>query len=235
MALAAEGQSSVIAGPYRASWNGLDLGQITPDGYELTWQNSSYAINSDMTGEGTITDQIYNGTTCQISFTLQHWNAYGVEKLLWWMGEAANITYKFGHIAGLGRRHFDSARPLILESCFFNGTLLSAANPDIDPLEITFGKTLLSNAKAVSFLLATKPRYIPVTLDVMPYTVGGTSGSEVLLRPTSCDGFRFWDCVRNPNQPSVPGNSAALSTATGVAPGNLDDVLFDTETYTPPV
>ena len=219
MAIAAEGQSSIIAGPYNASWNGLDLGQITPDGYELTWQNSSYAINSDMTGEGTITDSIYNGTSCQLSFTLQHWNAYGVEQLIWWMGnQGAPADYLFGHITGVGMRHWDAAKPLVMESCFFDGTsTISAANPEIDPLEITFGKTLLSNAKAVSFLMASKPRFIPVTLDIFPYTVEDVASTPTILRPTSCGAMRFWDSIRNPNQPS--SDAATIATAVTALPG----------------
>ena len=224
MAIPAEGQSSVIAGPYLASWNGLPLGQITPDGYELTWQNSSYAINSDMTGEGTITDQIYNGTSVQISFTLQHWNAYGVEQLIWWMGnQGAAADYKFGRISGLGMRHWDAAKVLLLESCLLGdtgtigGTAGTAsipavpANINIDPLDIAFPKALLSNSKAISFLLATKPRYIPVTLDIFPYSVPQTIADiDDVSRVTGCGDMRFWEATRNPNQPH-PGTAEATA------------------------
>lgn len=220
----AEGQSSVVAGPYLASWNGLALGQITTDGYELSWQNSSYAVTSDMTGEGTVTDQIYNGTSVQISFTLQHWNAYGVEALVWWMGMGGAYKYKFGHVAGMGMRHWDAAKALLLESCLLgtSGTMGGAAGTsskaelavasNIDPLDIVFPKALLSNARAVSFLLSSRPRYIPITLDIFPYSVVTQNEIE---RVSGCTGMRFWEATRNPKQPH-PGTSA-FNTAIGPA------------------
>jgi hypothetical protein len=219
MPILAAGESSVVAGAYKASWNGLDIGDITPDGYELSWQPASFDIYSDAYGEATKLDSIYQGMSLSLSFTIQHWNARAVEQIIWWMGNQGDPAgYKFGTVGGAGLRHWDAAKPLLLESCALDdmGALpATAANQTIDPLDITFPKALLSNDQAVRMLMAgSRPRYIPITMEIFP--VAPTESGETYLdpadasRPAGCSDIVFFDATRNAIQPTPDAIAAEV-------------------------
>lgn len=201
MALAA-GASSVVSGPYLATWDALDLGHVTPDGFEIITNTTAYDIAADITGEGTIIDQILSGVSIMVRFTLEHWNAQGVEAMLWWFGEQA-AGYKWGKINGPGLRFFDAARPLVLTACHSSMGALVADGPNqtIDPIDITFPKAILKGNEETRLLLASRPRFIPVTLQIFPvdsaqYVLAESEAARV----DNCQDMLFWDATRNPDQ-----------------------------------
>lgn len=195
------GLSSVIAGPYIGLWNGLEIGHVTEEGMMLRPRQQALPIVADITGEGTVIDKINVGVSVQISFTLEHWNAQAMESLIWWFGNAVPASYTFGKTDGVGQRHFDHAKPLVLTACHsVGGATASPANPTIDPLDLTAPRTLLSDGQDLQVLLATRPRYIPMVLDVFPVDSSWSPASpEVASRPVSCSNFIYFDCTRNPD------------------------------------
>jgi hypothetical protein len=209
----APGKSSVVSGPYVATYNGMEIGQITPDGYELSWQNQGFEIRSDMFGEGTKLDEIYQGTSARITFTIQHWNAQAIEAMIWWMGNLTDHeNFQFGHIKTVGASQWDQAKVLVLESCFSSelefplgdSTVLgdNVPNNKIDPLDITFPKTLLANGEAVRFLMSSRPRFIPITLDIYPVAPLVNNDYYDVARPSACSSLVYWEATRNPKQPT---------------------------------
>lgn len=192
------GESSIIAGAYKATWNGLDLGLVTTDGYQLRYRNTSIPITSDITGESII-DEIYTGTQPTITMTLQHWNAQGLEALIWWMGTQAGFAdYSFGKTNGVGLKGWDAAKPLILQACHVSGgdtPTVSDANPTIDPYSITFFKTLLASNLDLQVVFSHQPRFVTVTLNIFPVSI--TTPNDPPTRVQSCNEIWFWDAVRN--------------------------------------
>lgn len=201
MALAAN-ESSVVSGPYLATWDALDLGHITVDGFNLNYSTSAYDITADITGEGTNIDSIFSGLSATVSFTLEHWNAPAVEAMLWWFGEQSGDDYAWGTINGPGLRMFDAARPLVLTACHSAAGALIANGPNqtIDPLNITFPRAILQGNSETSLLLATKPRFIPVTLTVFPVNPPEQGASGLPLRVRDCTQMMYWSATRNPDQ-----------------------------------
>lgn len=198
---AAPGLSSSIVGPYRGTWDGLDLG-LTSDGFRIFHTNTGREITSDMFGDGTVLDRIYTGTTVTLSFTLIHWNAQAVEPMMWWMGNSA--VYDWGKVDKIGVKQFDRARPLVLTSCFgpTAGVIQNSMNPTADPVTITFPKTLMRpNAQIESLLSGTQPRLLDIVLDVYPIN-GAVSLNDVndsdALRPSECGNLRYFFATRNP-------------------------------------
>jgi len=194
---AANGQSSVVAGSYLATWNGLDLGLVAVGGYTLRYRNSSIPITADISGEAKI-DGIYTGTRPSISMVLQNWNAQAIEPLIWWMGTQRSgfAGYEFGKTNGVGLKEFDAAKPLVLTACHQSGGNATAANPTIDPLSITFFKTLLAPDTDVDIIFSHQPRFLPLTLDIMACSVAGSS-NPIISRVNNCGDISFWSAIRN--------------------------------------
>jgi hypothetical protein len=129
-----------------------------------------------------------------ITVTLQNWNAQAIEPMIWWHGASDRANYKWGLSDGVGQRHWDAAKPLILRACHSTGfvqtpdpnaststpttqtntditswsTAAAAANPTIDPLDIVFPKTLLKKDSQLDILFSFRPRFLTLTLDVFP-------------------------------------------------------------------
>jgi hypothetical protein len=193
---APNGQSSIVAGSYLATWNGLDLGLVAVGGYTLRYRNSSIPITADIAGESKI-DGIYTGTRPSISMVLNNWNAAAVEPLIWWVGtQNGYVNYEFGKTNGVGLKEFDAAKPLVLTACHQSGGSATEANPTIDPLSITFFKTLLSPDTDVDIIFSHQPRFLSLTLDIMAVSVTG-SEQPVISRVNNCGAISFWSALRN--------------------------------------
>jgi hypothetical protein len=197
------GFSSVVAGAYRSAWNGYDMGLITGEGFQLRYRNTAIPITADITGE-TIVDMIHTGTLPTITMTLMNWNAQAIEPLSWWMGFGDGIAgYEWGVTDGVGQKAFDFAKPLVLTACHYQegesaGPL--AANPTIDPLSMTIYKTIPAPDQDIEVLLSHKPRFITLTLQILPVTlISGESPNDppTVTRASSCDKLRFWTSIRN--------------------------------------
>ena len=216
------GKSTVIAGSYRALWNDLDIG-LTMDGFTLTQVNTGIDITADITGE-TVIDTIYSGTSLQVSMTLENWNAQAMEPMIWWRGANNRAAYEWGLTDGVGQRHWDAAAPLILYACQGEGfavtpspanpsiddvdttitpsTGANAANPNIDPLDIVFPKTLLQKDSNLDIRFSFEPRFISLTLDVFPISNGydGTDWDEaapdLVDRVSDCSKIRYFSATR---------------------------------------
>lgn len=190
------GQSSVVAGSYRATWNGLDLGLVTTDGYQLRYRNSSIPITADIAGESEI-DAIYTGTQPTVTMTLENWNAAAIEAMTWWMGTQAGFAnYIWGVTNGVGLKEFDAAKPLVLVACHNNMGVAAASNPTIDPLAITFFRTILAPDQDLEILLSHRPRFITVTLKVFAVNIEG-SENPVVSRVSNCGNIAYWVALRN--------------------------------------
>lgn len=216
------GKSTVIAGSYRALWNDLDIG-LTMDGFTLTQVNTGIDITADITGE-TVIDTIYSGTSLQISMTLENWNAQAMEPMIWWMGANDRNTYEWGVTDGVGQRHWDAAAPLILYACQGYGfavdpspaditvadvdTLITPtvgakpSNPNIDPLDIVFPKTLLQKDSNLDIKFSFEPRFISLTLDVFPIsnnydgTLWSPDAPDSVDRVSDCSKIRYFTATR---------------------------------------
>lgn len=197
------GMSSVISGAYRSTWGGWDLGLISTDGQQLRVRNTSIPITADITGD-TVVDMIHTGTLPTITMTLQNWNAQAVEPLTWWMGFGDGIAaYEWGVTDGVGQKMFDYAKPLVLTACHYQTGEVSgplASNSTIDPLSVTFYKTILAPDNDIETLFSHRPRFVTVTLQILPVTlIEGESPNDppVVTRASSCDKMRFWTSIRN--------------------------------------
>lgn len=207
------GLSTVVSGAYRALWDDLDIG-LTLDGYTLRQNNSGIPITADITGD-TIIDTIYSGTILTLTMTLENWNAQAIEPMIWWHGAADRANYEWGLSDGVGQRYWDAAKPLILYACqstgfeitpdpadpenpqqtvIQNATGATAANPNIDPLDIVFFKTILKSDIDLDILFSFRPRFLTVTLDVYPVS---NSFNGTALDPTAPDQVeRINDCTK---------------------------------------
>jgi hypothetical protein len=230
--VAARGKSTVVSGSYRAYWDDLEIGQVL-DGFVLRQTNSGIDITSDATGD-TITDTIYSGTTYTVSFTLQNWNAQAVEPMISWFGAEPRADYEWGLSNGVGQRHWDAAAPLILVACHAEGwgivpsvttnemddpdvnTTLDrtmtakASNPNIDPLDIVFPKTLLKKDVDIDILFSFRPRYLTITLDVFPIANTDDAGSafkplepDKVARVSDCSKIRYFSATRGQGPQTV--------------------------------
>lgn len=195
---AASGQSSVIAGTYLATWNGLDMGLVAVGGYTLRHRNSSIPITADIAGETKI-DGIYAGTRCSISMVLNNWNAAAIEAMTWWIGTQANgfSGYAWGQTDGVGMKEFDAAKPLVLTACHQSMGVATPANPTIDPISITFFKTLLSPDTDVDHIFSFQPRLLSLTMDILACSVSGTAPNLTVARVNNCGAISFWSALRN--------------------------------------
>ena len=225
------GMSQIITGGYRALWDDLDVG-LTLDGFRLLNQTTGEDITSDITGDIPV-DGIHTGVTVQVVMTLQHWNAKAIEPMIWWHGNSNPASYEWGLTDGVGQRLWDNAKPLILYSCQGTGfsitpnnpnpeapanttitpsTGAASLNPNIDPLDIVFFKTLLAPNTNIDLLFSsTAPRYVPITLNVFPVsnTINGLpldpNSPDSVERITDCDKFRFFSATRGtPPAPPAP-------------------------------
>lgn len=219
---APNGKSTVVSGPYRALWDDFDMG-LTLDGYTLRKSNSGIDITADVAGD-TVLDTIYAGTVMTITVTLENWNAQAIEPLIWWHGNNDRANYEWGLSDGVGQRHWDKARPLILYACHHQGfavdttpadpdvpdvptnitrsTGAAAANPNIDPLDIVFPKTLLRKDNDIDVIFSFRPRFITLTLDVFPISNVYEEGAWDPLAPdnvervTDCSAIRYFAATR---------------------------------------
>lgn len=201
-------QSSVVAGAYRATWGGLDIGLVDMNGFDLRYGSSSIDIQSDITGE-TVTDSIHTGIRPTITMTLQHWNAQAVEAMTWWFGTLRGFDdYQWGETDGVGLNEWEAAQPLILTACHVADGVASQANPTIDPLSIIIYKTILQSDADISIALSHRPRFITVPLKIMPVNVDGSVWPNVTVsRVSSCGSITYWNALRNVvAQPSRPPN-----------------------------
>lgn len=224
------GLSTVVSGAYRALWDDLDIG-LTLDGYTLRQTNSGIDITADITGD-TILDTIYSGTILTITMTLENWNAQAIEPMIWWHGASTRSAYEWGLSDGVGQRHWDAARPLILYACqstgfsltqpanpdpdtpdatvFQHASAAEASNPTIDPLDIVFPKTLLKKDTDLDILFSFRPRYLTLTLDVFPISnmFDGTAFDETapdsVERVNDCSKIRYFAATRGQG-PTTPG------------------------------
>lgn len=207
------GLSTVVSGAYRALWDDLDIG-LTLDGYSLRQTNTGIDITADITGE-TVIDTIYSGTILTLTMTLENWNAQAIEPMIWWHGASDRPNYEWGLSDGVGQRHWDAAKPLILYACqstgfsitpdpadpeapadtvIQNATAATAANPTIDPLDIVFPKTLLKKDVDLDINFSFQPRYLTLTLDVFPIS---NSFNGTAFDPTAPDQVeRINDCTK---------------------------------------
>ncbi len=201
------GRSSVVAGAYRSTWNGLDLGLVSVDGHQLRIRTTAIPITADITGE-TIVDMIHTGVLPTMTMTLQNWNAQAIESLIWWHGTGRGLgAYKWGSSDGVGLKMFDFAKPLVLTACHSSAGAATPSNPTIDPISMTFYKTILAPDQDIEVLLSHRPRFLTVTLQILPVTIVTTTveGSPVTTytRASGCDQTDFWTCVRNVAAPLV--------------------------------
>lgn len=223
------GLSTVVAGAYRALWDDLDIG-LTVDGYTLRQTNTGIDITADITGD-TVIDTIYSGTILTLTMTLENWNAQAIEPMIWWHGASNRATYEWGLSDGVGQRHWDAARPLILYGCqttgfsiipnpgdpeapaattITNATAATAANPTLDPLDIVFPKTLLKKDVDLDVLFSFQPRYLTLTLDVFPIsnTAGGTAwdptAPDTAERLNDCTKIRYFAATRGQGPTAGP-------------------------------
>lgn len=205
---AAAGLSQVIAGAYTAVWNGLDIGQVTTDGYKMRYRTGGYDITADTTGEGTVVDSIYNGLSMTIDFVAEHWNAQAIEQLLWWFGNTG-ASYSWGRTDGVGMRMFDAAKPLVLTACHIDGTGLDAlpSNPYIDPLDITWPRAILAPNQDIEFLMSTKPRFLPISVMVFPVDTGFSPATPTTSeRVSNCSNMIYFVSTRNPQMATLATN-----------------------------
>lgn len=227
--IANHGEGTVVVGAYHALWDDLDVGS-TVDGFTVNSATTAIPITSDSTGT-TIVDEIHTGLNMTISMVLQHWNAQAIEPMIWWHGNSRPVDYEWGTTDGVGQSRWAAAKPLILYACdavgFANSvgeldagdipqdaattitrpTGASVRNPFIDPLDMIFYKTILRKDENLEIILANRPRYLPITLEVMP--VKRLTGTDFTpntpdneLRPNGCGRMAFFNATRGAS-PSV--------------------------------
>ena len=159
----------VISGPYTATWNALNLGH-TLDGFRWTQRTQAIDINADVFGPGTIIDSLFAGASMQVSFTLENYTAAAVDTLInWWTAAEA------------GDKRWALAQPLILTSC---GTAT--------PASVTFHKALLAAGQDVEILLAHRPRFIPIVMDIFPIDAASYASDSSLVRVQNCSAIKFY-------------------------------------------
>jgi len=190
------GLSSVVAGSYRATWGGLDLGTVSNQGINLRYRNSSIPITADVSGELEV-DRINSGTSATVTLVLQDWNAQGLEAMIWWMATLNGFaSYSWGNVQSVGAKEWAAAKPLMLTACHANGSNASAVNPTIDPLSITFFKTLIAPDTDIDVLFSFRPRFVTVTLTIFPVQQV-SSPNDPILKVTGCSGISLWSAIRN--------------------------------------
>ena len=191
---AAPGLSSVVAGSYRATWAGLDLGTVSNQGINLRYRNSSIPVTADIAGELEV-DRINSGTTATITMVLQDWNAQGLEAMIWWMGTLKGFAgYNWGDVQSVGAKEWAVAKPLVLTACHVVGGAPAASNPTIDPLSITFFKTIIAPDSDIDVLFSFRPRFVTVTLTIFPVQLG--SGGTI-NKVTGCGDISLWTAIRS--------------------------------------
>jgi hypothetical protein len=213
---AAPGKSTVVHGAYQGLWNDLDIG-LTLDGFTMRPRTSGIDITADVGGE-TVLETLYSGMNLSVQVTLENWNAEAIDHIIWWHGNSDPATYEWGLVDGVGQSMWDAAKPLILYSCDAVGfssadvtgdttitpsTGANTSNPFIDPLDIVFPKTILRKDEELEIALSYRPRFITLTLDVLPIsnlfnaTDWDPTAPDDVERVNACGQIRYFAATRS--------------------------------------
>lgn len=160
----------VVAGPYSATWNALSLGN-TIQGFEKSYSMGARPIQFDAVGE-TPVDMLVNRMIMTVDFILAEADVAAISTITWpWHATR-------GRFPRSGTSLFTYAKPLVLTAC-----------DTINPLTITFFKTILAPDFQERIRYSHMERYIPIQLYVFPIK----QGSEALpLQPTGCNDISFF-------------------------------------------
>lgn len=205
------GKSQVVSGAYKSLYEGLDMG-LSRDGFTLNTRVMGEDIRADIAGDAII-DSLWQGLEMSVSFTLNNWNAEAVQHLLWWFGDTQDVTDpdipvrvrgRWGSTQRVGLSAWDYAKPLELISCALAGDpdYVNIDDDDtynrlatISPEAIIFPKALLRKDENYSLLFSSKPRYVTLTLDIMPVNFIETPATIIAgeyTRLTSCNRMTYF-------------------------------------------
>lgn len=163
-----------IAGPYSATFGGKALGKVQ-DGFRLTFTNDIAPIVGDNVA-GSIQDGIYRGGNCFISAILSEWNAAAVRSVVW------PYHATFGSMGLLGRRLRMFGDVLVLTKM---GEQSGQGATNAVPRTLTANVAVLAPGFPLEVLLSSRPRFIPIRLQLLPYSLGGTGNSNLAWFQTS--------------------------------------------------
>lgn len=158
-----------ISGPYKATFDGKNLGKVQ-DGFRLVFTSSAHPVrgnNLAMTEQ----DAIYQGGSCFLSFILSEYNAPAVEKLIWPFDE------KLGFLGKLGRRFFKFSKRILLERIDPDKNSQDKKT-NASPKQLWANKAVLAPGFPLELLLASRPRVVPIRLQLFPYDPAESPGDD---------------------------------------------------------
>lgn len=161
---------TLIAGPYTASYNSVDVG-FTLDGFRYSQEYSGEMINqSDLFGDMLI-DIIYRGGNAKMSYTSRSYKAGSVTPFWPW----GALGVMFTSAAPIARKARDVAAAFVMTS---TANTPAAASP----ATATASKSILAPNTNGELLFDSKVRNVPVVLQLLPYE--GAAGTAVVMTIT---------------------------------------------------
>lgn len=173
---------TVVAGAYTATYqpnagNGAsgaggspaNLGLLTDDGWELSWQAFSEEVRNTDGYARTLLDLIYQGADWRFRARFKEYSA-AVMNLAWPWGKATgNLAPVLSNTTStIGRRGTDVAGSLVLTA---TANTPAAGNP----ATLTCGFTILSPNNNFSMNFTSRVREVPAELVLLPYASGGNN------------------------------------------------------------
>jgi hypothetical protein len=171
---------SIVRGPYRATWNGLNIGN-TEIGFRKAYSYQGRNIAFDAVGDVNV-DVLLGGINMTIDFVAQEYDAEAIESLRWPWHSIPGSMYPAGQSMWM------LAKPLILTAC------LSTT----DPATITFYKTILAPGFDVEINYAHIERPVPLRLMAFPIAYDAGSGYANPEMPSGCTEMVYYDETLQP-------------------------------------
>lgn len=154
-----------ISGPYLGTWNGLALGTLSDDGYELIANIHGQEINeSDAYGQ-TLVEGIYRGINYGMRIRGLEFNKTGLLTMLQQFGQGGTNLQLLPTLANIGDRWTKYCQSLMLTAIL--------GNPPSMPQTLTaLSAGLAPNSQIGPMLFTSKMREIPMQLVLLPYNTG---------------------------------------------------------------
>jgi hypothetical protein len=143
-----------VAGPYRATFNGVDLG-VTQRGFELEHTFLEEIIQGDHLGESAV-DSVYLGGDVFVNAVLQEADLNSVRAAIW------PFSTVEGRVGRVGRTYVDVALPLVLT--VLTGSRAATAGPNT----ITLPLAVIAGGNTIRRLYGSHLRNIPMRWRAYP-------------------------------------------------------------------
>ncbi len=161
--------NDIAIGAYQGTWDDMVIGNVGLGGYKKRYNYSRKDVNFDAVGNVPV-DSLFTGLNMFVDFVIMQYHQEAISAMTWPWAAQRGLT------PTAGRSMWDFAKPLVLTGC----------NDTVNPLSITFHKTIIApDYEVIHNYEGTVERMIPMRLIVFPVKYSNTNYNTP-LRPEGC-------------------------------------------------